>query len=100
MNKLKVGDRVAFYNTTGRSVGTVRYIWSNSWALDVVTSYTETVVIVHYKQCRKLKPKKPLRTIWVTESSLNRLANSEVAFSLNPPPHWECVQFREVRKKK
>lgn len=70
MNKFKVGDRIKVYygGTVYRGevydVGTtsVHYRTNRNMSGDIMPNCTYTA---HYKQCRKLVPKKPRRRIWV-----------------------------------
>lgn len=121
MNKFKVGDRVVVYHTAidkGTVVSAPDYVDLQYGTIVAVkldfANNTATYIYVHYKQCRKLVPKKPRRKkprrkIWV-----NTFAND-----LHPDLAYDCesearyssdkfstnvkevaVEFIEVRKKK
>lgn len=103
MSKFKVGDRVALYNPSGRSVGIVTDIDTSEERVKVDVGTTVAYWWAHYKQCRKLKPKAPLREYWIniypggpgytysTEEDAHRYAETG---------RIECLLVREVRSKK
>lgn len=61
---LKVGDRVAVYDHGHRLVGKMAVLASSDNII-VVGSGMEAGLLVHYKQCRRLKPKRERRRVWV-----------------------------------
>ena len=107
MNSFKVGDRVAIYDNQRRYVGTLHSIsqeYKDCWNI-VVGGYRSYGY--HYKQLRKLKPRKKRMKLWLREylGSCQREFASEwySTFELaqgrpEADRFWEVVEFIEVKK--
>jgi hypothetical protein len=86
--KFKVGDRVRAYMTYYVSIGVVKKITSTG-KLVVVRDGSNGSFAYHPKQCRRLKPKKERRRIWVV-GDLNDL------FIVNLYNSPNSIEFVEV----
>lgn len=109
--KFKVGDRVSVYGNYNDDRRGLWYARGNR-ATVVATNYSDEIEIrldtgnprpdsatitVHPKQCRKLKPKKKPRSLWVSSNSnLSRPFVGATTVRVQD----DDIEFREVRKKK
>lgn len=114
MSPFKVGDRVrvygpaqSFLNGSYTEYDGQRGAYTN----DVMVAFGHRIRVkldtgeeinVSPKQCRRLLPAKPKRTIWVHENALkeNRIGLDwmvNLEYPVNDRGAW--VEFREVRKK-
>ncbi len=117
MNKFKVGDRVAVYSWLNKRVtGTVRDITSAEVFVEYDTplprairsSGSEMHVVKGgtkawslYQQCRKLKPAKKARRVFIREQDLDpKILCSRAVIATPNRAVGEDVEFVEVRKKK
>lgn len=103
MNKLKPGDRVRVYGGPTPTIGTVQSITGDTVAVSYFDEGPMCLVSYHYKQVRRLKPKKKLREIWVNDYPgglgniyyISELKAEKASCDINAVR----VKFREVRKK-
>lgn len=111
MSKFKAGDRIRVYSCysekLGASPATVIHTCSDGilwierdYGVDAPDGTQE---YVHEKQCRKLKPKAPLRKIWLHKDTLPH--EHVIAGYLYSRPSdarllsGDFIEFVEVRKK-
>lgn len=95
--KFKKGEKIAFYSGLGRESGIVLHV--NEDDTLVVEYGIGNQVRAHSKQCRRLKPKKKRRSVWLSRMWL--AAPPTGPFISTEPmggsPDW--IEFREVVKK-
>jgi hypothetical protein len=105
MHKFSVGDRVAVYGHASLELGkvyrgTVAEVQGD--ALLVAPGY----LLCHPKQCRRLKPKRERREIWIRCAGMGmstlscRLQNDAVILNLGSSGPAGYVLFREVCPKR
>lgn len=103
MNKFKTGDKVRVY------------YWDGQFDTVVSSTYYDFVIVhfdashrteqpqyeqYHYKQCRKLVPRKPKRKLFTTEQQLT-LAKDDLMFAYQEPNgKGQWVEFKEIKKRK
>ena len=110
MSKFKVGDRVSVYGQTDACwcdgyYATVEGV-RPSGDLNVLFDDKEAEprkVIVHRKQCRRLKPKAKLRRVWITTMDIPKDTGIKYHCMVStwPERHGpgaEWVEFVEVKK--
>ncbi len=92
---LAVGERVRVYGwfEDKDTVGTGVVVKSGK-SLWVDLENGGWVYPVHPKQCRRLKPKNPRRSVWIYINKAGDLGG------VLPTPREDYVEFREVRRKK
>lgn len=102
--ELKVGDRVSVVLDNGvKYRGTVKQLMPfGNLMLDLFRTGSPVVYpVVHPKQCRRLKPKRKAREIWIKETDLpgpNR--SGYVCISDAELVGDKFIRFREVLPKK
>lgn len=98
-NPYKIGDRVYWYGVHGgRSVATVNKILDEAVYIDI-SPYSANFRFF----LGRLKPKKPLRGVWVNFFHNRRLGDmwsSKEAADANANGRTECVHFVEKREKR
>ncbi len=98
-NPFNVGDRVLCEDTKG-ILGIAKVIESYDYTVTIETG-DGIDHYVHWRQCKKLKPKKKPREIWVNAYFDGYTAHDtkENADKWGVPDRKECVLFREVLKR-
>lgn len=65
-NKFKVGDKVRGYSSVGSYDGLVSQVIGDILTVSVLRGHSiASGIAFHYKECRKLKPRKSLREFYV-----------------------------------
>jgi hypothetical protein len=114
MSKFEVGDRVAVYMNGQRLVGVIRPNPKNNSPETLWVRFPESAPgkndwrehIAHPRQCRRLKPKRERREIWIRCAGMGmstlscRLQNDAVILNLGSSGPAGYVLFREVCPKR
>lgn len=99
--KFQVGDRVRAYESVDTWTGTIEEIDKDG----LIILKENEHIIFHHKQCRKLKPKKGRRRIWLNVYHANTIdlgAVHSTKFDADQRAgayRIDCIEFIEVRKK-
>lgn len=111
MSKFQVGERVLFFEKGDQFIGEVysHIVESNWYGIHVGKSLAKYLHYpIHEKQIRRLKKRKPLRTFWLNfypkvythDPACYVHETKEQADRQGTEVRSECLEVREVRKKK
>lgn len=99
----KVGERVRFYDGDYSEIGVVKKLNDNG-TLDVDEPGTG-IWCLHPKQCRRLKPKRKPRRVWMLAEAIREIealdpTSALLAYNCPGTRPGEWIEFREVLPKR